>query len=197
MVRLIQDVIAVISSFRLIPHWIIFNIHPSRKLLYYDLDWIRDHCFYWRGRQMAFLQFMTFSKEYRNTFYCRLGKVRFLIQWMCPPLNSLFIGSETTIGKGLYIQHGIATIINAHKIGESCWINQQVTVGSDGIGTPTLGDNVRIAPGAKVLGKITVGNNVFIAANAVVVKNVPDNCTVAGVPARIIKRNGVRVDEKL
>ncbi len=87
----------------------------------------------------------------------------------------------------MYIQHGFATIINANSIGDNVWINQQVTVGYNGDYCPTIGDNVRIACGAKVLGGVTVGNNVIIAANAVVVKDVPDNCVVAGVPAKIIK----------
>lgn len=62
---------------------------------------------------------------------------------------------------------------------------------------PTILDNVSIKAGAKVLGKITIGNNVIIGANAVVVKDVPDNCTVVGVPAYIIKKEGKRVNIKL
>lgn len=56
-----------------------------------------------------------------------------------------------------------------------------------GGGTPVIGDNVKIGTGAKIIGGVTVGNNVFIGANAVVVKDVPDNCVVGGVPAKIIK----------
>ena len=74
-----------------------------------------------------------------------------------------------------------------------------VTLGGTGNETgkrhPTLGNNVTVGTGAKVLGNIRIGNNVKIGGNSVVVKDVPDNCTVVGVPGRIIKRNGCRVFE--
>ena len=102
------------------------------------------------------------------------------------------------IGPRLFIQHGISTIITAEAIGEDCWINQQVTIGfKAGGGRPTIGDRVIINAGAKVLGGITIGYDVVIGANAVVVKNVPSNVTVVGVPAYIVRRNGVRVNEQL
>ena len=99
------------------------------------------------------------------------------------------------IGKGLFIQHGFATIIAAKSIGDNCWINQQVTIGfSNKTASPEINDNVTINAGAKVIGGVRVGKNSIIGANAVVVKNVPDNCTVVGVPAQIIRRNGIRVN---
>lgn len=82
---------------------------------------------------------------------------------------------------------GIVMSVNV-KLGKNCMIYQNVTIaGKDGK-YPTLGDNVKVYAGACVLGGVKVGNNVIIGANAVVVKDVPDNCVVAGVPAKIIKR---------
>jgi len=102
------------------------------------------------------------------------------------------------IGPGLFIQHGFATIISAQKIGQNCWINQQVTIGFlNDTDRPTLGDNVTIYAGAKVLGNVSIGDNSIVGANAVVVKDVPQNCTVVGVPAYIVRRNGVKVREPL
>ena len=102
------------------------------------------------------------------------------------------------IGAGLFIQHGFSTIITAKSIGENCWINQQVTIGFiAGSDCPTIGDNVTITAGAKVLGGITLGDNAIVGANAVVLKNVPPNCTVVGVPAYIVKREGKKVKEPL
>lgn len=75
-------------------------------------------------------------------------------------------------------------------------ILQQVTIGQQRLGAscaPEIGDNVYIGAGAKVFGSITIGNNVFIGANSVVVNDVPDNCTVVGAPAKIVKMNGVKV----
>lgn len=104
----------------------------------------------------------------------------------------------TDIGEGFYIQHGFCTAVNAVRIGRNCWVSQQVTVGHGGVGElPTLEDGVRVYVGAKVIGKVTVGANTKIGANAVVVKDVPPNCTVVGVPGRIVKRDGVKVDEPL
>ena len=102
------------------------------------------------------------------------------------------------IAPGLFIQHGFATIISARKIGRNCWINQQVTIGFlNDTDTPTLGNNVFIYAGAKVLGNVRVGDNSIVGANAVVVKDVPENCTVVGVPAYIVRRNGMKVKEPL
>lgn len=112
-------------------------------------------------------------------------------------MNTLFITTDS-IGEGLFIQHGFATVIAARSIGKNCWINQQVTIGfSNESDCPVLKDNVTVNAGAKVIGGITIGNNSQIGANAVVVKNVPDNCVVVGIPAYIIKRNGVKVREEL
>ena len=102
--------------------------------------------------------------------------------------KSLYLYNRHWGGGGLIIQHGFSTIINAKKIGENCHIYQQVTIGFNGTEQPVIGNNVRICCGAKVIGGVNIGNNVVIGANAVVVKDVPDNVVVAGVPAKIIKQ---------
>ena len=112
---------------------------------------------------------------------------RRLIAMFYPPMDTLYIDAFE-IGGGLYIQHGFATMIAAKSIGENCWINQQVTIGYNGLGDPpVIGDNVTITCGAKVLGDIRVGSHVTVGANAVVIRDVPDHCVVGGVPAKILK----------
>jgi serine O-acetyltransferase len=112
-------------------------------------------------------------------------------------MNTLFIDTPS-IGEGLFIQHGFSTIIAARSIGKNCWVNQQVTIGfSDKGKLPTLGDYVQVTAGAKVFGDITIGDNARIGANAVVCKNVPPNCTVVGMPGRIIRRDGEKVNQCL
>lgn len=105
------------------------------------------------------------------------------------------------IGKGLFIDHGMGVVIGETAIiGDNCLIYQGVTLGGTGKDKgkrhPTLGDNVLVGSGAKVLGPFKVGNNVKIAANAVVLNAIPDNCTAVGVPARIVKQNGEKVNPK-
>lgn len=134
------------------------------------------------------IEFMTLYKEFRNVFYLRCGIKSVFISWMCPPLSSLQI-VPSDIGPGLFIQHGLATVVSAQKIGMNCWINQQVTIGfSNRFDRPTIGDNVTILAGAKILGNVTVGDNATVGANTVVITDVPPNATVFGVPGKILYR---------
>ncbi len=101
------------------------------------------------------------------------------------------------IGKGLFIDHGMGVVIGETTvIGDNCTIYQNVTLGGTGKDTgkrhPTLGNNVLVGSGAKVLGPFKVGDNARIAAGAVVLSEVPANATAVGVPARIVKLNGIR-----
>jgi serine O-acetyltransferase len=165
--------------------------------------WLRAHKKENYGIQFGFLYLMTFWNEYRNVFYFRTGFIKHILKYLCFPLSTLHIGLEKgfsgEIGSGLIIWHGEATRIFARSIGKDCSIWQQVTIGRGGVhgGTPTIGDNVKVYSGAKIIGNIVVGNNVQIGANAVVVKDVPGNCTVVGVPAYIVKRNGIKIKEDL
>lgn len=106
-----------------------------------------------------------------------------------------------TIGKGLFIDHGMGVVVGeTAEIGDNCLLYQGVTLGGTGKDKgkrhPTLGNNVMVGAGAKVLGPFKVGDNVKIAANAVVLEAVPPNSTAVGVPARIVKRNGVKVSNE-
>ena len=102
-----------------------------------------------------------------------------------------------TIGKGLVIDHGMGVVIGETTvIGDNCTIYQNVTLGGTGKETgkrhPTLGNNVLVGSGAKVLGPFKVGDNARIAAGAVVLSEIPPNATAVGVPARVVKVNGIR-----
>ena len=102
------------------------------------------------------------------------------------------------IGKGFFIDHGSGVIIGETTIiGDNVTLYQGVTLGGTGKETgkrhPTIGDNVMISAGAKIIGSFTVGENSKIGAGSVVLKEVPPNCTVVGVPGRVVKMN----DEKI
>jgi len=103
-----------------------------------------------------------------------------------------------TIGKGLFIDHGSGVIIGETTIiGDNVTLYQGVTLGGNGKEKgkrhPTLQDNVMVSAGAKILGSFTIGENSKIGAGSVVIKEVPPNCTVVGVPGRIVKRNDIKV----
>ena len=197
----------LLSTLRLIPHIFLMKYHPMGEIIELDLErWSREKRSSLKLRKKpgtvwgtiySFIQLMTFYPEYRSLFYHRLGWVGKILSPLCRPMPTLYIYTKD-IGPGLFIQHGFATIISAREIGQNCWINQQVTIGySNDTDSPTLGNNVVIHAGAKVIGSVRVGDNSIIGANAVVVKDVPENCTVVGVPAYIVRRNGVKVKESL
>lgn len=103
------------------------------------------------------------------------------------------------IGRGVFIDHGMGVVIGETAIvGDYALIYQGVTLGGTGKESgkrhPTLGENVVVGAGAKVLGNIYIGNNVRIGAGSVVLRDVPSECTVVGVPGRIVYRSGVRVN---
>jgi serine O-acetyltransferase len=188
-----------LSCIRLIPHLIADLACRDRILRTADLDrWSR----YYVKRpeipaplRLVFL--LTWFPEFRSLFYRRVGWVAVMLRPLCRPMTHLYLGGGP-IGPGLFIQHGFSTIALARSIGANCWINQQVTIGyADSDSRPTIGNNVQILAGAKVIGEVTVGDNSIIGANCVVVKDVPANVTVVGVPARIVRRDGRRTDERL
>ena len=103
-----------------------------------------------------------------------------------------------TIGEGLFIDHGNGVVIGETTIiGNNVTLYQGVTLGGTGKEHgkrhPTLEDNVMVSSGARVLGSFTVGENSKIGAGSVVLKEVPPNCTVVGVPGRIVKRDNVAI----
>ena len=117
-------------------------------------------------------------------------------------LTGIEIHPGATIGKGLFIDHGMGVVIGeTTEIGDNCSIYQGVTLGGTGkdVGKrhPTLGDNVMVGAGAKVLGPVKIGSNSKIAANAVVLREVPENSTAVGIPAKVVRRDGVKVNNDL
>jgi serine O-acetyltransferase len=102
------------------------------------------------------------------------------------------------LGKGVFIDHGMGVVIGeTAQVGDGCTIYQGVTLGgtslSQGKRHPTLGKNVTVGVNAAVLGAITIGDNSKIGGGSVVVKDVPPNSTVVGVPARLVMQDGVPV----
>lgn len=126
----------------------------------------------------------------------------FLARWISHisrHLTGIEIHPGAKIGKGVFIDHGSGIVIGeTAEVGDNVTIYQGVTLGGTGKEKgkrhPTIGNNVTISAGANVLGSFRIGNNVKIGAGSVVLKAVPDNCTVVGVPGRIVVRDGARVE---
>ncbi len=117
-------------------------------------------------------------------------------------VTGIEIHPAAAIGRGFFIDHGMGVVIGETTIiGDDCTLFQGVTLGGTGKETgkrhPTLQNGVVVGAGAKVLGNITIGENVYIGANAVVLKDVPSDSTVVGVPGRVVRHRGERVASKL
>ena len=140
-------------------------------------------------------------RAYRRAHWFYEHKMYFIARWISQHSRNktgIEIHPGAKIGKGLFIDHGAGVVIGeTTEIGDYCTLYQNVTLGGTGkdVGKrhPTLGNNVMVGSGARVLGPFKIGDNSKIAANAVVLEEVPPNCTAVGVPARVVKMNGVRV----
>ena len=150
--------------------------------------------------------YLGFTQEFYAVLIFRYGKwatgvrfpvigfilriMRFFLSKLVEITTGIAIWVDSDIGKGFHLAHFGGIYIKA-KIGKNATIAQQVTIGYKGGfkggEVPILGDNVFVGAGAKILGAVKIGNNVKIGANAVVIKDVPDNVTIAGIPARIVK----------
>ncbi len=123
------------------------------------------------------------------------------INFRAHQLTGCDIHPGATIGKRFFIDHATGVVIGETAIiGENVSLYQGVTLGgvsfNKGKRHPTIGNHVVVGCNASVLGNITIGNNVRIGAGSVVLKDVPDDCTVVGVPGRIVRRAGLKTDEE-
>lgn len=141
-------------------------------------------------------------RHYRVAHWFYNKKMYFIARYISQrarKITGIEIHPAAVIGNGVFIDHGMGVVIGETTIiGDNCTIYQGVTLGGTGKDKgkrhPTIGNNVVIGSGAKVLGPFRVGDNSKIAANAVVLSEVPDNCTVVGVPGRIVKKNNIKVN---
>jgi serine O-acetyltransferase len=144
------------------------------------------------------LQAMLFHRLAHWLYTVGLPFIPRLISHSARFLTGIEIHPGAVIGQSVFIDHGMGVVIGETAIvGDYALIYQGVTLGGTGKECgkrhPTVGENVVVGAGAKVLGNIEIGNNVRIGAGSVVLRDVPSDCTVVGVPGRIMYRSGVRV----
>ncbi len=140
------------------------------------------------------LSYRKAHKQYLKGHYFRARR----ISQKAARKTGIEIHPGAVIGKGFFIDHGSGVIIGETTIiGDNVTLYQGVTLGGTGKETgkrhPTLCDNVMVSAGAKVIGSFTIGENSKIGAGSVVLEEVPPNCTVVGVPGRIVKRDNIKV----
>lgn len=159
----------------------------------------------------SFLEVILLYQGLHAIFYHRIAhffyKIRLeLIARVISQFSRYITGIEihpgARIGRGLFIDHGMGVVIGETTvIKDNVTLYQGVTLGGTGKQKtkrhPTLGNNVVVGTGAKILGNITIGDNSYIGANAVVIKDVPPNSTIVGVPGRVTKQDGRKIDISL
>lgn len=166
------------------------------KNIKHDIDFIMENDPAARNRLEVFLLYPSIhaviGHRISNYFFKRR---MFFLARMVSQLSRQFTGIEihpgAKIGRGLFIDHGMGVVIGeTAEIGDHVILYHGVTLGGTGKNKgkrhPTLGSNVIVGSGAKILGPITIGNGARVGANAVVLKDVPENCTAVGIPAKLV-----------
>ena len=141
-------------------------------------------------------------RMYRRAHWCFVHHLFFfarLISQRCVHKTNIEIHPGAQIGRRFFIDHGTGVVIGETAvIGDDCILYQGVTLGGTGKDTgkrhPTLGNNVLVGAGAKVLGPLIIGDNSNVAAGSIVLSDIPANCTAVGIPAKIVKQDGIRID---
>lgn len=187
-------IIAIYKLF-LIPHIFLYLTSKNRGDIDKDIDrWATVRKMN-KSKISLLLDFLSMSPDFRSIFYFRnRGILASMLNLYCRKEKYFRIDMSTKLGGGILTGHPYSTILNADSIGENFYVNHLVTVGEVNGKRPTIGDNVSVNTGAIIIGDINIGNNSVIGAGAVVVKDVPENCVVVGNPARIIKKDGKRID---
>jgi len=178
------------------PLWCSVIRSESAEAVMEDVDWwmrcINDDQLIRLDQYSRFAYLSGALKEFRTLVHYRLRSVplplRLLLRMLYRPEPTLTLDANS-IGPGLFIQHGFATIVVAESIGSHCWINQQVTIGYDAKGKPTLGNRVRVGAAAVVLGPITLHDGATVGANATVIHDVGPGETVVAPLAAPINRH--------
>lgn len=142
-------------------------------------------------------------RSHRCAYWLYNHKMKFLARWIsqrCSRKTGIEIHPAAKIGKRFFIDHGTGVVIGETTvIGDDVILYQGVTLGGTGKETgkrhPTLGNNIMVGTGAKILGSVTIGDNTKIAAGAVVLHDIPPDSTAVGVPARVVRVSGERIDD--
>lgn len=161
------------------------------------LTYIRSDYYRYTGKHSSLVRMFLYSYRnhcFRYSFWYRLASNKNVLSFFARIVRSalssrygILISRKTQIGYGLYIGHGYGIIVNSSAvIGNNCNLSQFTTIGSNEGPAATIGDNVYIGPNVCLVENVKIGNNVTIGAGAVVTRDIPDDATAAGVPAKVL-----------
>lgn len=182
---------AIIFCWIYIPHFICFvlSCECKRRLILSDISTLKNQLNISLPLKLNLLYFLHNNRYFRSLFYYRLGPILSLpIEWYRPGDRYFIFSKTTVIDEGFWFAHPFSTVVNADRIGKNFRCRHLTTIGKGDGKRPVIGDNVTLGANVTIIGDISIGNNVLIGAGSVVVRSIPDNCIVAGVPAKIIKQ---------
>jgi len=185
----VRLIMAMMFSWLYLPHILIYHLAGEGKMLIdSDLCRLREQINIRMNKYFLLIYLLHNNRYFRTLFYYRMGPIlSMFISWWRPGDRYFSISQTTQIGKGFKFAHPYATIINADTIGDNFYCIHNTTIGAYK-GRPKIGNNVSLGANVTIIGDIYIGDNVIVGAGSVVVKDVPDNCVVAGNPAKIIKK---------
>lgn len=185
---LLRFVVALLFSWLYIPHLIAWRCSTNRNYIDSDLRKHSNQINITLPLIFQLIYMLHNNSYYRSLFYFRVGPVLdLLISWYRPGDKYFILSKSMKMGEGCLIAHPYSTVLNADYIGDNFSCIHCITLGKKDGKRPIIGNNVTIGCNACIIGGVHIGNNVVIGAGAVVVKDVPDNCVIAGNPAKIIK----------
>lgn len=183
-------IIIILKSIFFLPHLLLVFLSSQKELIKEDVEAYKKKRNLFLPFVFALLYLLENDIYFRKMFYFRIGFFARLIKWYTPGAKTFYPSGK--IGGGIYLPHPYATIINAKEIGNNFTCRQCTTIGNKYDGRndlrPTIGNNVTLGANVCIVGNIHIGDNVIVGCGSVVVKDVPDNCIIAGNPARIIKQ---------